>query len=182
MRKVILFIASSLDGYIARTSGAVDWLFTVNENQDYGYADFLAGIDTILMGRRTYEQVLSFGKFPYKGIQCFVFSGTRGGEQDENVMFISGDIASFVMKLKSGTGKNIWLVGGSEVVQYFISHDLIDEFIISVHPIVLGDGIPLFRAPLPMKMLGFKKCRAFGTGLVQLTYVRNPVPDSSFGL
>jgi dihydrofolate reductase len=177
MRKVILFIASSLDGYIARTSGAVDWLFTVNENQDYGYADFLASIDTVLMGRRTYEQVLSFGEFPYKGIQCFVFSRTHGGKRDEHVTFISDNIESFVKGLKNGTGKNIWLVGGSEVIQFFMSHDLIDEFIISVHPIILGDGIPLFRAPLPTKMLSFKKCRAFDTGLVQLTYVRQPAAD-----
>lgn len=169
MRKVILFIASSLDGYIAKASGEVDWLFT---DQDYGYADFLAGVDTILMGRRTYEQVLSFGEFPYKGTQCFVFSRTRGGERDEYVTFISGNIESFVRGLKNGTGKNIWLVGGSEVIQSFMSHDLIDEFIISVHPIVLGDGIPLFRAPLPTRKLSFQKSRAFDTGLVQLTYVR----------
>jgi dihydrofolate reductase len=177
MRKIILFIASSLDGYIARTSGAVDWLFT---NQDYGYADFLAGVDTILMGRRTYEQVLSFGEFPYKGIQCFVFSRTRGGERDEYVTFISDNIESFIEGLKNSTGKNIWLVGGLEVIQYFIIHDLIDEFVISVHPIVLGDGIPLFRAPLPMRILSFKKCWAFDTGLVQLTYVRQPAPDNEF--
>jgi dihydrofolate reductase len=71
MRKVILFIASSLDGYIARTSGAIDWLFT---DQDYGYTKFFVGIDTVLMGRRTYEQALSFRESPYKGIQCCVFS------------------------------------------------------------------------------------------------------------
>lgn len=175
MRKVILFIASSLDSYIARTSGAVDWLFT---DQDCGYADFLAGVDTVLMGRRTYEQAPSFGEYPYKGIQCFVFSRTRGGERDEYVMFISGDLASFVKRLKSGIGKNIWLVGGSEIIQSFMSYDLIDEFVISVHPIILGDGIPLFRAPLPMRKLSFQKCRAFDTGLVQLTYVRHP--DSKF--
>ncbi len=176
MRKVILFIASSLDGYIARTSGAVDWLFTVDEDQDYGYADFLAGIDTLLMGRRTYEQVLSFGEFPYKGIQCFVFSRTREGEHDGYVTFILSNIESFVKGLKNCKGKNIWLVGGSEVIQFFMSHDLIDEFIISMHPIILGDGIPLFRAPLPTKKLSFQKCRIFDTGLVQLTYSRQPAP------
>ncbi len=177
MRKVVLFIASSLDGYIATTSGGVDWLFT---DQDYGYADFFAGVDTVLMGRRTYEQALSFGEYPYKGTQGFVFSRTRKVERDENVIFISGDLASFVEGLKSGTGKNIWLVGGSEVIQSFMSHDLIDEFVISVHPIILGDGIPLFRAPLPMRKLSFKHCRAFDTGLVQLTYIRSPEAASSF--
>ncbi len=94
--------------------------------------------------------------------------------------FISGEIESLVEGLKNSTGKNIWLVGGSEVIQYFMSHDLIDEFVISVHPIVLGDGIPLYRAPLPMKKLSFQNCQAFDTGLIQLTYVRSPAHDSSF--
>lgn len=169
MRKVVLFIASSLDGYIARTSGEVDWLFT---DQDYGYADFLAGVDTVLLGRRTYEQVLSFGEYPYKGIQGFVFSHTRKEERDENVTFIPDDPAVFVETLKYCTGKTIWLVGGSQVIQSIMSRDLIDEFVISVHPIILGEGIPLFRAPLPVRKLNLKHCRSFDTGLVQLTYVR----------
>ena len=173
MRKVILFIASSLDGYIARTSGSVDWLFT---DQDYGYTDFLANIETVLMGRRTYEQVLSFGEYPYKGTQGFVFSRTRN-KSDEHVTFISGDLAGFVEGLKSGEGKDIWLVGGSELIQSCMSHDLIDEFVISVHPIILGDGIPLFRAPLQMRKLNFLNCRSFDTGLVQLVYVRIRNPE-----
>ncbi|MCX9012182.1 MAG: dihydrofolate reductase family protein [Candidatus Methanoperedens sp.] len=176
MRKVVLFIASSLDGYIARTSGDVDWLFT---DQDYGYADFLAGVDTVIMGRRTYEQALSFGEYPYKGKQGFVFSRTRKEKRDEHVAFISGGIASFIEGLKKSTGKNIWLVGGSEVIHSCMSHDLIDEFVISVHPIILGDGIPLFRSPLPMRKLSFRHCKTFDTGLVQLTYVRHPAPESS---
>ncbi len=174
MRKVILFIASSLDGYIARTSGDVDWLFT---DQDYGYTDFFARVDTVIMGRRTYEQVLSFGEHPYKGTQGFVFSRTYGGERDENVTFISDDIKVFIEGLKGDTGKDIWLVGGSEIIQSCIRHDLIDEFIISVHPIILGEGIPLFRSPLPMRTLSFQNCRAFDTGLLQLKYVRNLAPD-----
>ncbi len=167
MRQVILFIASSLDGYIARTSGEVDWLFT---DQDYGYRDFFANIDTLLMGRHTYEQVLSFGEYPYQGKQGFVFSRTGGGVSDENVTFISDNLASFVEELKSGAGKNIWLVGGSQVIELLMKHDLIDEFVISVHPIILGEGIPLFRAPLPMKTLSFQGCQAFDTGLLQITY------------
>lgn len=105
---------------------------------------------------------------------------THGDGRDEHVTFISGEIESFVKGLKSGTGKNIWLVGGSEVIQSFMSHDLIDEFVISVHPIVLGEGIPLFCAPLPTRKLSFQKSRAFDTGLVQLTYFSQPVPDSEF--
>ncbi len=94
--------------------------------------------------------------------------------------FISGDIAVFVKGLKSNIGKNIWLVGGSEVIQSFMNHNLIDEFVISVHPIILGDGIPLFRAPLPTRKLSFQKYRAFDTGLVQLTYIHQPAPDDEF--
>jgi len=175
MRKVVLFIASSLDGFIARTSGEIDWLFN---DMDYGYADFLSGIDTIIMGRRTYEQVLSFGEYPYKDIQGFVFSRTQKEKRDENVTFIPDDPASFVEGLKCRTGKTIWLVGGSQVIKSIMSRDLIDEFVISVHPIILGDGIPLFRAPLPVINLNFRQCRAFDTGLVQLTYVRGPEPEN----
>jgi len=76
-----------------------------------------------------------------------------------------------VKGLKKGRGKDIWLVGGSEIIQTFMNHDLIDEFIISVHPIILGEGIPLFCAPLPMTKLSFHHSLAFDTGLVQLTYV-----------
>ncbi len=170
MRKVVLFIATSLDGYIARTSGEVDWLFT---DQDYGYNDFFAGIDTVLMGRRTYEQVLSFGEYPYKGTQGFVFSRTHKKEKDKNVTFVPNDPAEFVEGLKYCTGKTIWLVGGSEVIRSVMSRDLVDEFVISVHPIILGEGIPLFRAPLQMRKLSLNKCRSFDTGLVQLSYVRN---------
>jgi dihydrofolate reductase len=169
MRKVVLFIASSLDGYIATKSGNVDWLFT---DQDYGNKDFLASIDTVMMGRRTYEQVMSFGEYPYKRIQSFVFSRTHKGESDENVTFISGDIEGCVKGLKNDSGKDIWLMGGSEIIQFFMNHDLIDEFIISVHPIILGKGIPLFRTSLPMRTLSFQHSRSFNTGLVQLTYVR----------
>jgi dihydrofolate reductase len=169
MRKVVLFIASSLDGYIATNSGSIDWLF---HDQDYGYKDFLTGIDTVMMGRRTYEQVLSFGEYPYKNIQSFIFSRTHEGERDENVTFFSGDVECLVKGLKSTAGKDIWLVGGSEIIQTFMKHGLIDEFIISVHPIILGDGIPLFCAPLPLRTLTLRNSLAFDTGLVQLTYVR----------
>ncbi len=169
MRKVILFIASSLDGFIARKSGKIDWLFT---DQDYGYSDFLKTIGVVIMGRKTYEQALTFGEYPYKGVEGYVFSRTRAGAKDENVAFVSGDIASFVKALKAKPGKDIWLIGGAGVIQPFLERDLIDEFSISIHPIMLGDGIPLFRAPFPTKKLRFMDCRPFDTGLIQVTYAR----------
>lgn len=176
MRQLILFIASSLDGYIARTNGDVDWLFT---DQDYGYTDFFALVDIVLMGRRTYEQILAFGEYPYIGTQGFVFSRTCGGERDQNVEFISSDLTNFIQGLKSGTGKDIWLVGGAQIIQSCLQHNLIDKFIISIHPIILGDGIPLFRAPSSMRELNLLHCQSFDTGLLQLTYVRRLKPESA---
>jgi dihydrofolate reductase len=168
-RKLILFIAASLDGYIAGPNGEIDWLFT---DQDYGYSEFYATIDTVVMGRKTYDVSLSFGEYPYPGTQTFVFSRTRDGERDDHATFVSGDISRFVRTLKFQPGRNIWLVGGGEIIRPLLQDDLVDEFRIFVHPIVLGAGVPLFPAPLSMKKLNFKECHAFGTGLVRLTYTR----------
>ena len=100
MRKVILFIATSLDGFIARSSGDVDWLFQ-DQDQDYGYEALIAGTDTVVMGRRTYDQILSFGDYPYRGMSGYVFSTTRSGERDENVEFVSGDVARFHCRIEN---------------------------------------------------------------------------------
>jgi dihydrofolate reductase len=170
MRKIILFIASSLDGFIAGKSGEIDWLFT---DQDYGYTKFFNTIGVVIMGRKTYDQALTFGEYPFKGKESFVFSRSRADATDENVKFISGDVAIFVDSLRSQHGKDIWLVGGSELIQQFLKHDLIDEFVISIHPIILGEGIPLFPIPNPLQKLHLEQCETFDTGLVQITYSRN---------
>ncbi len=170
MRKVILYIASSLDGYIAGKSGEIDWLFS---DQDYGYTEFFANVDTVLMGRLTYEQALSFGEYPYKGREGFVFSRTRAGIKDDHVRFVSGSVKKLVDDLKNRGGKNIWVVGGGVLIQACLEEDVIDEMEIFVHPIILGEGIPLFRTPLQTKHLTFQNCKAFDSGLVQLTYVRH---------
>lgn len=169
MRKLVLYIATSLDGYIARQSGDVDWLF---HDQDYGFKKFFITIDTVLMGRRTYEQVLTFGGYPYSSTQGFVFSRTREGQQDKNVKFISGNIVKFVQDLKASEGKNIWLIGGFKIIEPLIKNDLIDEYIISIHPIILGEGIPLFPANFESIELKLKICEYFESGLVQLTFER----------
>ncbi len=168
MRKLVLYIATSLDGYIAGPSGEIDWLFA---DQDYGYREFFAGVDTVLMGRKTYEQALSFGEYPYQGTRGFVFSRARR-TPDENVTFVSSDVASLVSGLKRASGKNIWLVGGGEIVAECVRHDLIDEFILFVHPIILGAGIPLFPPGLPRRPLKLVRSGSFSSGLVQISYER----------
>ena len=169
MRKVILFIASSLDGCIAGKNGELDWLFT---DQDYGYREFFSTVDTVVMGRTTYELSHTFGEYPYAGRSGYVFSRSKSGQRDEHAQFISIDPAKLIAGLRSKPGKNIWLVGGSEVIKDFVQKDLIDEYVISIHPIILGSGVPLFRAPLPVQKLIYRDCTTFDTGLVQVTYSR----------
>jgi dihydrofolate reductase len=171
MRKIRLFIASSLDGYIARTSGDVDWLFT---DQDYGYTEFLAEVDTVIMGNKTYQQVLSFGEYPYKGKKSFVFSKTLQGETDNNVEFVGGDLKSFINTLRQSSDRDIWLVGGGETIHYFMKHRFVDELILSIHPIILGNGIPLIVKDASLETaLELKNVKSYDSGLLQVFYDLN---------
>ena len=170
-RKVILFIAMSLDGYIAREDGDLEWLSVVDDPpQDYGYNDFLNSVDTVIMGRKSYQKVLSFGiDFPHKNKTCYVFSKTLSGA-DENVTFVNGNIFDFILELKNAPGKDIYLDGGSEIISEILKHNLIDTYIISVIPILIGNGIPLFKKggdQIPLKLI---KSTSFKSGLVQLEY------------
>lgn len=168
MRKIRLFIAASLDGYIARTSGDIDWLFT---DQDYGYTEFFNQIDTVLMGNKTYQQILGFGEYPYPGKKAFVFSNRLQGTFDENVEFVGGNLQKFINNLRQASGDDIWLVGGGEIIQYFLSHGLIDELILSIHPIILGDGISLIGKDSSLEtLLELINVKTYESGLVQVFY------------
>jgi dihydrofolate reductase len=167
MRKVVLFIASSLDGYIARPSGDIDWLFT---DQDYGYSEFFASVDTVLLGRKTYEQVLTFGEYPYQGVKSYVFTKNPLFQAEKNVELVTEDTKKFVDNLRQADGKNIWLVGGSQLTYDFMNNNLVDELIVSIHPIVLGEGIPLFANQTTTQSLNLTKCQTYSSGLVQLSY------------
>ena len=184
MPEVILYIASSLDGYIARPDGAVDWLDEVPDQEndiqgngpveDFGYAEFYARIGTVLMGRVTYEQLLTFGvDYPYPGTDGYVFSRTRAGEQDENVEFVDGaDIPQFIAQLKEGSDRDIWLIGGGQLVRDFLHVDLVDQIVVTILPVILGQGIPLFPPPTPQVNLLLVENRSYSNGMVQLTYRR----------
>ena len=188
MPDVILYVASSLDGYIARPDGNVDWLDEVGKShdepagdepeEDFGYSEFIANVGVVLMGRTTYEQVLSFGvDYPYPGTDGYVFSRTKAGQQDENVSYVDGnDIPGFISGLKETQDRNIWLIGGGLLVQEFVRLDLIDRIELFLLPVILGEGIPLFPAPSPQRNLWLEGCRSYRSGMVQLTYVR-PAAD-----
>ena len=146
-RKIVLYIAASLDGYIATKEHSLNWLFAVEGEGDNGYSVFIETVDTLLMGRTTYDWVMDYekGKFPYPGRECYVFSNTKNGS-DTNVRYVSGDITPFIKDLKAKTGKRIWLVGGGELIAAFLREQLVDEIILTVAPVLLGTGIPLFKA------------------------------------
>lgn len=170
-RKVILYIAASLDGYIARQNDDIGWLSAVQRpNEDYGYNNFIEHIDTVIMGRKTYEKVLSFNiEFPHKDKKCYVLSKTLKGA-DSNVEFFNGDVKDLISKLNSEEGKNIFIDGGSEAVREFRSKNLIDEYIISIVPMLLGKGIRLFKETDLEIKIKLVDSKLFDSGLVQLKY------------
>ena len=140
MTKVLVYVASSLDGYIARENGEVGWLPNATES---GYDAFYNSIDTVILGRTTYNQVLTFGKYPYKDKKSFVFTSSTQ-TKDENTEFVS-NVEKFVKDGFPGAGENIWLVGGAQIIASFLNQGAVDEIIISIIPILLGKGIPLFQ-------------------------------------
>lgn len=178
MRKLVLFISASLDGYIARPDGGVDWLFT---DHDYGYDAFYASVDAILMGRRTYDQVLSAGDYPYAGKHAYVFSTRPLSWVNEHVEAVSEDAASFITQLKHAEGGPIWLVGGAALIKTCLERDLIDEFIVSFHPLILGGGIRLFPTIESGRRLSLLSVETFDSGLVQVRYERQRKSPSHLG-
>lgn len=171
-RKVILYIATSLDNYIARENGEVDWLMGdgSNPNIDNGYEEFYKTIDTVIIGKSTYDQVMEWGEYPYKNCESYVY--TRKETKDsEYVEFTNEDPKELISKLKEKPGKDIWIVGGADIVDLFLKQDLIDEFIIATIPTILGSGIPLFRENNGEIKLKLKESKIFD-GIVQNHYVK----------
>jgi len=164
MTKIIVYIASSLDGFIARENGDVDWLPQTGESS---YAKFYKSVDTVIMGKTTYDQVLTFGKYPYKGKKSFVFSRTSQNN-DENIEFVS-DVEKFVKDGFPGAGENIWLVGGAKIIASFLRKGVVDEIIITKIPILLGNGISIFQNLEDETKLELIKTEKFGQ-LVDLHY------------
>src|SRR6476661_9680240 len=175
MRILSLFIASSLDGYIAKPGDDLSFLKLVEkEGEDYGYAEFTKNIDTLILGRKTYDYVVKeIGVSHYDNGQRDIYVITRTERpQSGRTTFYTGDLTVLVNKLKSEQGKNIYCDGGAEVINELLKHDLVDEFIISVIPILLGDGVRLFKDGRPEQTLELLTAKTFDTGLTQLHYRR----------
>ncbi|QQS35839.1 MAG: dihydrofolate reductase [Ignavibacteriales bacterium] len=170
-RKVFVYIAISLDGYIAKENDDISFLSIVDKpGEDYGYSEFIKDVDTVIIGRKTYDKVLTFGiEFPHKDKRCYVITRTPR-EPADKLIFYTHSLRDLVLKLKQEEGKNIFVDGGSEIINTLLKQNLVDEFIISVIPVLLGGGIKLFRDGRPgmnLKLIGSKE---FDTGLIQLHY------------
>ena len=172
-RKLILYIATSLDGYIAKPNDDLSFLSIVQKDgEDYGYSEFVSSIDTVILGRKTYDGIMAVvDEFPHMDKISYIITRTERPSIG-NINFYNGTLNSLVKKLKSEKGKNIFIDGGAEIVHELLKANLIDEFIISIIPILVGDGIKLFadgRPELKLKLVTLKK---FETGLIQMHYER----------
>lgn len=175
MRKLLIYIASSVDGYIAKPNDDLEFLKLVEkEGEDYGYATFMENIDMIIIGRKTYDYVIkAIGTSYYDNGQRDVYVITRAKRPDTGrTTFYSGDLRSLVQQLKEEGGKNIYCDGGSEIIHELLQLDLIDEFIISIIPILVGSGTRLFKDNRPEQHLELVETKSFESGLVQLHYKR----------
>ncbi|WP_207492528.1 dihydrofolate reductase family protein [Aridibaculum aurantiacum] len=169
-RKLVLYIAMSLDGFIAKKDDNIDFLSMVETpNEDFGYADFMQNIDTVIWGRKTFDKVLTFGNgVPHQDKKVYVISRTKTGKV-EHAEF-ANNVVALVQALKEQPGKDIYCDGGAEIVYELMNHQLFDRLIVSIIPHFLGDGIRLFKEDNKEQKLHFKRSISYPSGLVQLWY------------
>lgn len=169
-RKLIVYIAMSLDGYIAKPNDDLSFLSIVEkEGEDYGYADFVSTVDTVIVGRKTYDWVTKQFDFPHADKTAYIITRTPRPNIGKTV-FYTGDLKELVLKLKSEQGQIIFCDGGAEIVNELLKQNLIDEMIISIVPILVGNGLSLFKSGRPEHQLTLISAKKFETGLTQLHY------------
>ena len=170
MRKIVLSLGLSLDGYIARPDDSVDFLFMP---KDYSNAEFFKSVDVALMGRKTYEAGKKMGgKFSGWKMKFYVFSKTMAPGDRDGVTFVNEKPAKLVEELRKKPGKDIWHMGGGELAREFLRADLVDEIRLGIVPVLLGEGIPLFPSGFPQREFSLKECKSYSKGLVSLVYER----------
>ncbi len=174
MKDVILYIAMSLDGYIADRSGGVGWLTGQDKDPTEsgdGYDRFLKGVDTVVLGRKTYDQIvteLSPGQWVYEGLTSYVVTHRKEASA-ENIIFTGDDPCKLIRRLREEAGKAIWICGGADIIQPLIREGLINRFSISVIPTILGGGVRLFGELPEERRLRFLKSET-ANGITELTY------------
>lgn len=168
MRKIVYFVTSSLDGFIARPNGGIDWLIQAEGDEDFGFARFQESIDTVIQGRQTYEHVLKLGPYPYQSQKNYVFS--RKLLECQHAELVRQPVPQFVRWLRDQPGKDIWLVGGGELAAAFLAAEAIDELKVFIQPVLLGEGIPLAKYIGRDIRLTVISSHAFRQGLVQINF------------
>lgn len=173
MGKVILYIATSLDGYIATADGGVAWLDKYEHGEeDYGYSEFMEGVGSVIVGGKTFRQVQGFGEGAMPEVETYVLT-RQGltGSPDPSTHAYSGDMTALVDKLKGESEKDIWLMGGGEIVALFARERLIDEYMMFVMPVLLGEGVPLFPSgAMEDTTLTLADVHRYDSGVVKLHY------------
>jgi dihydrofolate reductase len=176
MKNIQLFIAVTLDGFIAREDGSLDWLLEMPNpnNLDHGYNDFIAKVDLIIMGRKTYEVVLDLDMgWPYSNCKTYVATKDKEYKVKTDHTYIVYELdKDTIERFRSESQMNIWLVGGGELITLFLNEEAIDEMTISVIPIILGKGIRLFPDTPKETRLELVGSESFETGVVNLVYRR----------
>ncbi len=172
-RKVILYIAASLDGYIAKPNDDLSFLNLVQEEgEDYGYVEFLKSVDTVILVRKTYDWIMTqVPEFPHADLNSYIITRTPRPNVGK-LHFYTKKLSNLISKLKSEKGKNIFVDGGAQVVDQLLKEDLIDEFIISILPVLVGEGTRLFKDGRPEQTLELISTKQFKRGLTQLHYKR----------
>ncbi|WP_299285411.1 dihydrofolate reductase family protein [uncultured Mucilaginibacter sp.] len=177
MRKITLNIATTLDGYIEGPNGEIDWCLN---DQDYGLTEFSEDTDALFMGRKSYELIAQAGLGFFENHDIYVFSDTLVPEEQLGVKVIrKSDFVAFVKKFREQEGKNVWFFGGANLLASFMAENLVDEFLISVHPLILGGGKPLFQSGKDKIDLMLINHKSYSSGLVQLRYIIPPKFDLS---
>lgn len=172
MGKVILYIAQSLDGYIARENGSIDWLWDDGVD-DYRFHKFYQSIDTVILGRKTYDHIFELAdEFPYKTKDVYVVSDNREGHDDYATYLQPEQIRPLVNFLTTDQEKNLWVVGGAQLIHHFIEAGLIDEYQIAIQPTLIGKGIPLFNPNEHEESLSLSNVQHHQDGMLLLTYKR----------
>ena len=171
MRKVVYGVGISLDGYIARPDGSVDFLFMP---KDYSMAPFFKRCDTAVLGRKTYEAGLkmSGGKMSGYGMKCYIFSKTLGQVGHKDFAAVKEAPKPFIEALRKRKGKDIWLMGGGELARTFLREDLVDELYLGVVPTLIGEGIPAFPGGFPQREFKLVENKTYSQGMITLRYER----------
>jgi dihydrofolate reductase len=169
--QIRVYIAQSLDGYIARPDGGIDWLRPF-DNVDYGYKKFIAEIGTVVMGRTSYDLARSFGAWPYPSLQSLVVTSRPLDDAPPSVTRVAADVPKLVAALRNAAGKDVWVMGGGQTIGAFLAERAIDRIDLFVLPVLLGEGIPLFTKGRPETGLKLAGSQTYDKGLARLSYVR----------